>query len=515
MSESTNFWELVVNSFGNVLKNDWHPPTYLFLLYISKIIFNSYLGGYFIGIVSVIITLLLIHKIIIFNGFLIKDVKIIVLLYLSYFSMPIVLNGSFIFDIDNTILTPVILLMYLSYLRYLNEQNIKNTVLFIVSIVFSLWCKMSTPIFLLISIILFHLISYEFKILIKKLLPIMLYGLLIFYLSYGILYTSVFLEKFGSFELSYQRALYIISGIYTFQLTFNEFIFSVGSNISALILWSSPLFIIIIPYLIIKFNQESTRRQKNFDKHYVVPLIFIIITTLMYTLIIKLQASGGFPKYHYPIFSFIFIIIGFKIRNYRFDLKKYEFIYLALSLLVFMFMIKDYLLRTYELGYDKDIFKFIIYFLKINTILIVSLIIYFILEKFFKKESNNFLITSLLFLIVFNISSFVYRAKADYSTNYHYGVSGTRDALNYANQIALDKSIYFPFLGLFIKKNNDNYNFANGRLYGTHRFIVNTDYLIITDRLLYSDNFFFKSKYVEDNYKRIKTIKSYGVWGKN
>ena len=77
MSESTNFWELVVNSFDNVLKNDWHPPTYLFLLYISKLIFNSYLGGYYIGILSVIITLILIHRIIIFNGFLIKDVKII------------------------------------------------------------------------------------------------------------------------------------------------------------------------------------------------------------------------------------------------------------------------------------------------------------------------------------------------------------------------------------------------------------------------------------------------------
>ena len=123
---------------------------------------------------SVIVTLILIHRIILFSGFLIKDVKIIVLLYFSYFSMPIVLNGSFIFDIDNTILTPVILLMYFSYLRYLNEQNFKNIVLFIVSIVFSLWCKMSTPIFLLISIILFHLISYEFKILIKKLLPIIL-----------------------------------------------------------------------------------------------------------------------------------------------------------------------------------------------------------------------------------------------------------------------------------------------------------------------------------------------------
>ena len=177
------------------------------------------------------------------------------------------------------------------------------------------------------------------------------------------MYTSIFLEKFGSFELSYQRALYIISGIYTFQLTLNEFIFSVGSNISALILWSSPLLIIIIPYLILNFNEESTtRRKKNYDNHYVVPLIFIIITTLMYTLVIKLQASGGFPKYHYPIFSFIFIIIGFKIRNYRFDLNKYEFIYLAISLLVFMFMIKDFLLKTYELGYDKDIFKFIVYF---------------------------------------------------------------------------------------------------------------------------------------------------------
>ena len=61
MSESTNFWELVINSFEDVVNNNWHPPFYIILLYISKIIFKSYIGGYVVGIVSVIISIILIY----------------------------------------------------------------------------------------------------------------------------------------------------------------------------------------------------------------------------------------------------------------------------------------------------------------------------------------------------------------------------------------------------------------------------------------------------------------------
>ncbi len=517
MSESTNFWELVVNSFENVVKNDWHPPTYLLILYISNVIFKSYLGGYLIGIISVIITLILINKIITFDGILIKDWKVIALINFSYFSMPIIINGSFIFDIDNTILTPAILFLYLSYLNYINKQNLKNYTLFTLSIVFTLWCKMSTPLFFLFSIFVFHLFLLDFKFLIQKLLPLQILAICIFYLTYGILYTNTFLEEFGSFELSYQRAIFIISGIYTFQLSFKDLIFSVGSNLIALIFWSSPLLIIILLNLIYKYRFKFTdRKLKNIflNKEYFVPFLFIVLTTLMYSFIIKLQASGGYPKYHYPIFSFFLIIVGLKIKNKKINFNKFDMIYFLITFTVFVFMIKDHLLITYELGVKKEISKFIIYFFKLNSIYLFSLIVYVILEKFFKSEFNDFVITCLLFLIILNISGFVYRAGADYSTNYHYGVSGTKEALMYANQIPLENSVYFPFLGLFIKKVDNKYNFANGRLNGTHRFIVNTDYLIITDRLLFSNNFYFKSKHVEDNYERIKSIKSYGIWKK-
>ena len=518
MSESTNFWELVINSFEDVVNNNWHPPFYIILLYIAKIIFKSYIGGYVVGIVSVIISIILIYKIINRNNIIIKDIKALWILLFSYISMPIIINGTFIFDIDNTILTPAILFLYLSYLKYTFNNSIKNLIIFILSIVISLWCKMSTPVFLIMSLIIFHLMIFDYSFLFKRLLPIVLVSIGSFYITYGYLYTKYILNDYGSFELSSERTSLLISGANTFQLPINQIVFSLGSNLIALILWTSPILILTILYISIGTNENIRIIYKwqvnKFEKQYLIPIIFIIITIISYTFILKLQASAGFPKYHYPIFAFLFIIIGIKLKTLTLRLKIFDLIFLGLTFFIYVYLIEDVLLKTYELGRGKKIFEFVVFYLKTNIIYFFPLFLYFFIKKFIFKYTSNLIITSLIFIIIINISGFIYRAKGDYSTNYHYGIRGTSQALEFANRIPMEKSVFLPFLGLFLKKQPGIYNFANGRLKGTDRFIANTDYLIITDHLLYTNKFFFGSKYVEKNYKRIDTIKSYGIWEK-
>ena len=133
MSESTNFWELVVNSFEKVITNNWHPPLYLLILYFFKIIFSgSFFGGYAIGILSVLISMWLIYKIVSFHeNNISKNPFVLWLLFLSYYSLPLIIHGAFIFDIDNTILTPLLLFSYLIYLKFEFKFSFINTMLFI------------------------------------------------------------------------------------------------------------------------------------------------------------------------------------------------------------------------------------------------------------------------------------------------------------------------------------------------------------------------------------------------
>lgn len=519
MSESVHFYANA-ETFEKAKSIVWHPPIYTILFhFFYRLLNESFFAGYIVGMLSVLLSGWLIYSIIKFHDATIsRRSSLLFLLLIGYFSLPVIIHGVFIFDIDNTILTPALLFTYLRYLHFQRQGNWKNAGFLFFSITLSLWCKMTTPVLLVCSIGFYHLIIRDFKPLLLRLLPIFVTSLVTFYICYGWLYTKYILSGYGSFQVSGGKTEALLKGMNTFRLPFKEFLFSISSNLGAIIMWTSPIlfiiFIVVLSRLIKRdhffklIKNSNVSLQKN-----IIPIIFIFSTTFSYTFLLKIQASAGFPKYHYPIIAFLFIIMGIQFLKHSFKPGKFDAFLLLITLTIYTFLLKDVLNDFYLLGRAKEFKALIVYLIKINSVVFLPIIFFFVIKKFRESSQNiNWLAYLLVFLVAVNLSGFFNRAGAEYSTNYHYGVLGTNDAMEFANKIPIEQSINFPFVGIFINKNKNQPNTEFGRLNGTNPLKPDTDYLIITDYILNSNNFFYGAEYVKNRYKRIKTIKSYGVW---
>ena len=121
ISESVYFWS-EASSWEKIFKNPWHPPLYLVFLKLTSLIsFGSYWGGYLLGLISVLLSGFLILEIIKFK----KNINpgTIFLILFSYYTLPSITQGIFIFDIDNTLLTPILLWLTIISFKWLDKKK--------------------------------------------------------------------------------------------------------------------------------------------------------------------------------------------------------------------------------------------------------------------------------------------------------------------------------------------------------------------------------------------------------
>jgi hypothetical protein len=522
VSESVYFWEKA-SSLSKALTIVWHPPVYSFLLSLVSALFNdAFFGGYLLGQLSAILTAGLIYRLILAQREIPRLPALSLwLLFTGYYSLPLVLHGAFIYDIDNTLLPPVLLAIYCRYLRFLRQPDLKNAGWFWLSILAAFWIKMTTPVLLLGAIGAFHLLRADFRFLLTRLLPIMIAAAGCFYISYGWLYTGWVLDGYGSFQFSGGKAWGLIMGQNTFQLSWRELLFSVGSNTGALVAWTSPLFCCLLPIWLWLYRKpllESVYPKSKcaIQPDYIVPLLFIVITIIGYTIILKIQTSAGFPKYHYPMFAFFFILLGIGLTKSDMRIGRFEFFFFVLATVLFSLMIKDHLLQFYELGRLRHLRGLAGFFLWISVGMILpALILAIYRRRWVQRNPHNLLSIGLLVAIAINLAGFFWRAQADYHTNYHYGIKGTPEVLAWASSVPPTQSVYLPFAGYFIQQPKVAERSEYGRLLGTDPYRPLTDYLIMTDHLLYNGNYFFGPEWVETHYQRVKTLDSYTIWKRN
>jgi len=521
MSESVHFW-LDSEHLDEALHSFWHPPVYIVLLHFFRVLFSgSYVGGYVLGILSVLFSGFLIYKIIAISESKIDETpSVLMMVLLGYYSLPVVTQGAFIFDIDNTILTPILLLIYFLYIKFSRDPKWANGILLFLVILLSFWVKATTQVLLLCSIFLFHLIKGDFRFLLFKLVPVFGIAILSFYISYGWLYSEYVLGGKGSFQYNQGKALFLLSGNYTFKLPLRDFVFSIASNLGAIVIWSSPIMAVLIATLfiwIIKDQKLLTLKWigKPLDQKYMVPAIFTMAIIVAYSILMKVQPDAGFPKYHYPLFPFFFTILGAYLVRSKVEFHWFDFGFFFIMLVAISLLTKDILYPFYELGREKQMNLLFILFAKICLFMFAPVVVYVAIRKKTKiKTIPDFLKVLMVFALIVNFSGLIYRSQADYSTNYHYGIRGTDEALAYAKTIPINQSVYFPYVGFLLDRPAPTKTASWGRLLGESEFKPNTDFIIFTDTMMNRNKFFFGIDQVKDKYERVMTIQSYGVWQK-
>ncbi|MCP4756619.1 MAG: hypothetical protein GY866_37630 [Proteobacteria bacterium] len=521
MSESVFFW-MKAETFEKAISFRYHPPLYTLVFHPFYLLFGGkFLGGYAVGMVSVILSGGLVLAILkSYDSGILQRSRVVWSILIGYYSLPLIVHGAFIFDIDNTILTPALLLAYLTYLRFQKQANAANGAVLFLTVSLSFWCKTTTPFLLLFSIAFCHLIKRDLDFLFLKLMPVFATAVACFYFLYGRLYTNYFLRGVGSFQISDGKVWNLLAGENTFQLPLNHFIFSIGSSLGALVVWSSPFLVLMfltIFWQIVRNREIITlkRLDAQNSQQYLIPLMFVTITVIAYTFLLKVQASAGFPKYHYPIFAFLFVLLGMFLSKTETRFRNVDVLFFLAMGAVYAFVVKDMLYEFYSLGRAHQLTELALYVSKTASLMILPFIIYCLLRKPMLLENKyNVLAVMVVFLITINLSGLISRSQAEYSTNYHYGVGGTKAAVEFANTIPVEKSIAFPFAGYFITQNPSFPGSQYGRLLGHSPTKPETDYIIITDQMLYGNKYLYGIDYVKKRYERIKTIQSYGVWKK-
>jgi hypothetical protein len=496
VSESVYFW-YEAESWNKVFNNSWHPPFYLIILRLFKLFTNNAIwGGYIPGLLSVVISGWLIKKVILENFTNTIRTGNILLILICYYSLPVIIQGTFILDIDNTVLTPVLILLTYCGIRWHKNNNKTNLIVLGLILFLSLWIKMTTPLIWMSSFFVFLLVRKKIKNIIYKILPLFIIVLIAFWFSYGFLYTKLILSDIGSFQFSGAKALDLILGKNTFQNSFDHLMFSLVSNTGAIMIWSSPILILLlltpIPKNIIKLNDLQ-----------ILCLINVLFIYIAYTFVLKIQATAGFPKYHYPMYAFLLILVSNYLIRIEVNFNWYVLSTAVMLTTLYIYFIGDPIINFYIFGREKKYYDIIKYFgilLFIITLFVIA--IKFLLLKINLNES--LLLPIVLTLIITNTASWVSRANANYSTNYWYGTKGILETIIFSNKLPKDKTVYFPFMGLFLKERGNLTPY--GDIKNDDFTKPNSDYIIMTSRLIDSGNWFFKRDYLEKKYSLSKKM---------
>ena len=189
----------------------WHPPLYIYLMALSFKIFGvNLISARLVGVISIIVSLTL-TKYIIKSLYPAKYWDIFIIALLLTGLSPYIIQGTVLLDIDNTILTTMILLFLYIYLQGViatPAHTLSNHLLLALLFALLLWAKFTTPFIIPISIFIYHIINKRIRLALHGLFTIGGGGVIVFLVSFWVYCHCLNLP----FEMALHRNLNIAGG---------------------------------------------------------------------------------------------------------------------------------------------------------------------------------------------------------------------------------------------------------------------------------------------------------------
>ncbi|MBP8980264.1 MAG: glycosyltransferase [Syntrophobacterales bacterium] len=287
----------------------WHPFLYQSILIITGKLFGTeLLKMRLIGAVCLLFDLYLLRKIanrLVDNQ---KDGRMLTLLTCIFFLfIPLTIDGALHIDIDNTIMTPLMLIFYYYFIR-LEQEGIRYErywsliILMCILMPLLLFSKLTTPLALPVAIGVFYLLKGKPKkaIFISTLLAL-IGGCLFLLLWY--LFCHFFHLPFSSL---FQRYITITSNA-VFHSTNSSYLHHIR-HITIIGFWLNTTMVLLWFGFLFSTCKRLWKGQPVSD-----PLLFsFILTTIVGTTYLYIgNISFGLAKYHYPLIPFIALSIAY------------------------------------------------------------------------------------------------------------------------------------------------------------------------------------------------------------
>lgn len=376
---------------------------------------------------------------------------------LLYASTPAVVQGSLILATGNTILIPVILLLYYSFAKYQQSKNFVWAVLIALTMAVALWGRVTTPPIIAFLLIFYALMSKNtFRIKLFSICAI-LSGALLFVLSWYI-YCKVTGVPFS------QPFMYALDALQ------NKGWGSGGLSISQTILNLIFLTLWVGVFPLLLFLTVTAKRFKYLLKDFQLCLedIFLLSSLVLivgYTLIGG--AIFGFPRYHCSAIPLFYIFIGIALSKSKASFTDFRlkiiFIITIVAFLIQILVVGDllyvfrYTLRSAIVLVSPlyPILKGTVF--KIGFFLFTLTLLFAVCSRYLFKKS--WILLLVIFSVGTNTGILFLQSTVAYHTGYNYGGEGTIEAARYVREnVPLQSVVLAPSEVIYyLKLQNSSY----------------------------------------------------------
>lgn len=400
--------------------------------------FVAHLPGILSGLITIVMVFLITRSL--SQGNKVERVQWAAVSSLLYAATPAVIQGSAIIDIDNTVLVPAILFLYLTFVKYQQKKNYTWAMFTGLAMSITLWGRITTPpiaAFLLSFYILVSKNELKAKLIFFSAI---LSGVFLFVTTWYLYCSITDIPFSGTFA-------YTLSA---FQGKSNSLTLSqLLQNLIYLILWlgifPAILFIIITIQRCMRYFKKPEICLED---------IFLwsgVVLMLGYTLVGG--AICGYPKYHSPAIPLLYIYVGIILSQSGLN---FENIHLKVVAIIVIIVIA-FVVQTMVIGDLLYIFRY-----TLRNASAFSLPLYPVLKDIVFKVGLFFTLFAILFviclraiskrvwfllLILFSLGTIVgtslIQSSVTYHTGYNYGVEGTIEAAQHIRERVPSQSVVF------------------------------------------------------------------------
>lgn len=292
----------------------WHPPLYIHILALTMRVFPAYLPATrLLGIICLLITcwlmFLLCKEVDSQRG---KDSSLFLSAIIILAGCPLFIQGAFVFDIDYSILPVLMLIFMLAYVKFTIKQTIGRTAILVFIFALVLWAKLTTPLILPITIMFYHAVRKEWRM-VFKLLLIFISALLIFIFTWW-LYSEIFAANY-SYPFTYTLKGKFLTLFSSPNVNHIGLVDSLKSRIQTVrwdILLVTPIitisyFAIFFKRLVLFFKRERLLGQRD--------LLNLIAIGIIGGYFIMFSGHYTIAKYIYPALPMVAIIIALEVKE--------------------------------------------------------------------------------------------------------------------------------------------------------------------------------------------------------
>lgn len=422
----------------------WHPFLYQSLLILTGKIFGpELLKLRLIGLVCLVIDLYLIRKI---ANLLVDNQRegrvLTFLAYLLFLLIPLTIDGALHIDIDNTVMTPLLLAFFVFFIRYEqaeNKQTARHALLMLMLVIMPLmlWSKLTTPLAVPAAVGLYYLIK-------KQIVKALALPILLLIVGGGIFMVTWYLFCYYfnlPFLWVFERYVMLTSSTAGTSAT-SGFMYHIRQiamiafwfNTTMVLLWLGCVFSVI--------------RKSLLGKAIAAPLLFAVVLSVIAGMVYLFigAISFGLAKYHFPLTALIAIIIAYctyplldklSIRTAVLSIP------IILVVAIVYFFVEDplYLLTRglklqaiENLSFQPVLIRLFIIFIFYLLPCVAGL--FFVMKSKFRQASGILILLALAQMIGFNF----HKSLSDYHTAHGYGYYGAAETYK---KISSAKSVCF------------------------------------------------------------------------